>query len=101
MLVACVSMFVHSGSHTRQPLKLAVCTGFSAAHIGLLAAAGSAAGMGPVYFGGLAVCTAHLGWQVSSVDLDDPQDCMSKFVSNQWYGGMLFATIVADRLMGS
>lgn len=41
---------------------------------------------------------AKLLLQISTVDLDDPQDCAAKFASNTWYGALLFAGILADRV---
>lgn len=40
----------------------------------------------------------HLAWQIGSVDLDDRADCAAKFSSNAWYGALLFAGILGDRL---
>ena len=37
--------------------------------------------------------------QVVSVDLDNGRDCMDKFVSNRWVGAIVFAAIVADKLL--
>ncbi len=47
---------------------------------------------------GVAAAGAHLAWQIGSVDLDDSADCAAKFRSNAWYGALLFAGILADRL---
>jgi hypothetical protein len=33
------------------------------------------------------------------VDLDDPSDCAAKFRSNAQYGGIVFAAIVAGKLI--
>lgn len=78
----------------------AYCAGFGAASVALLGATGVAAGCGPAYYAGVAACAGHLAWQVASVDLDSPADCQAKFVSNSWYGALLFAGILADRLAG-
>ncbi|PSC75871.1 4-hydroxybenzoate polyprenyl transferase [Micractinium conductrix] len=74
------------------------CAAFAAANAALLCAAGAAAGAGPAYYAGLAGAASHLAWQISTVDLDDPQDCAAKFASNTWYGALLFAGILADRV---
>lgn len=47
---------------------------------------------------GVAAAGAHLAWQIGTVDLDDSADCAAKFRSNAWYGALLFAGILADRL---
>ena len=81
------------GAHNRRYLAA-----FAALNVGCMAAAGHAAGCGAPFLAGLAVAGAQLGWQVASVDLDDPADCAAKFVSNWWYGAALCGGIVADRL---
>lgn len=72
---------------------------FAAAQTGLLCAAGAAAGAGPAFFAGVAAGAAHQVWQLSSVDLDNPADCMAKFVSNKWYGAAVYAGAVAGRAL--
>jgi 4-hydroxybenzoate polyprenyltransferase len=47
---------------------------------------------------GLALVAAHLAWQVTAVDLDDPRDCLAKFHANRWIGWLLLAGIVAGQL---
>jgi len=76
-----------------------VLSGFAAAQAGLLLAAGHAAGCGGVYQAAVAAGAVHQAWQIGAVDLDNGKQCMSMFVSNKWYGGILFAGIVADRLL--
>ena len=73
--------------------------GFGAANIACLASAGAMAGCHLPYYAGVAAAAAHLGWQVGTVDLDDADDCMAKFRSNFWYGLVVCAGIVTDRLI--
>ncbi|MGD8326211.1 MAG: 4-hydroxybenzoate octaprenyltransferase [Sphingomonadales bacterium] len=40
----------------------------------------------------LAAC-AHLGWQISRLDIDDPENCLALFRSNHIFGLMLFLAI--------
>jgi len=72
--------------------------GFAALQAACLVAAGDAAGLGAVYQAAVAAGAAHQAWQIVSTDLDNGGDCMAKFVSNKWYGLILYAGIVADRL---
>jgi hypothetical protein len=37
--------------------------------------------------------------QIWTVDLDNPKDCMSKFVSNTQVGGLLAAGVIAGKLL--
>ena len=61
--------------------------------------AGSMTDAGLPYYASLAAASGHLAWQISSVKLDDRGDCMAKFVSNKWFGAILFSGIVADKLL--
>ncbi|EFJ45141.1 hypothetical protein VOLCADRAFT_94540 [Volvox carteri f. nagariensis] len=74
-------------------------SGFGALTAGCLVAAGAAAGSGMPYYAGVGAMLAHLTWQVWTVDLSNGPDCMAKFVSNKWAGGLLLAGIIADRLL--
>jgi hypothetical protein len=72
---------------------------FSAANLCLLGLTGHAAGCGLPFYAGVAAAGGHLAWQLASVDLDSRSDCWAKFASNTWYGALVFAGIVADRLL--
>ena len=41
---------------------------------------------------------AHLAWQLRTVKFNDPSTCMQMFVSNRWFGAIVFAGIVAGNL---
>jgi 4-hydroxybenzoate polyprenyltransferase len=73
--------------------------GFGALQVLGLGFAGAAAGCVVPYYAAVAAGAAHQAWQVSSVDLNNGPDCMAKFVSNKWYGAVLYSGIVADRLL--
>jgi hypothetical protein len=45
--------------------------------------------------------SAHLIWQLATLRAHDARDCAAKFVSNKWFGAIVFAAIVADRLAAS
>lgn len=90
---------IRSTALTFGPRTKAYCSGFGAASVALLTAAGHAAGCGPAFYAGAAGAAAHLAWQIRTVDLDSGADCHAKFVSNAWYGALPFAGILADRLL--
>ncbi|MCH8036085.1 MAG: 4-hydroxybenzoate octaprenyltransferase [Proteobacteria bacterium] len=64
----------------------------AAALIGL---AGALAGVGSIFYAGLALALAHLMWQAWTVDTESAEDCLAKFRSNKWLGWIVFAAIVA------
>jgi 4-hydroxybenzoate polyprenyltransferase len=74
-------------------------SGFAVTNAAGMLLAGASAGCGLPYFAGVAAGSAHITWQIRSVDLHDGPDCMAKFVSNQWYGALIYAGVVLDRLM--
>ncbi|ATY67222.1 4-hydroxybenzoate polyprenyl transferase [Cordyceps militaris] len=78
-----------------------VLTGLAAVQIGLLAAAGTAAGAGPAFFigscGGAAVA---LGIMIKRVDLKSVKDCWWWFVNGCWItGGVISMGLAADYLI--
>jgi 4-hydroxybenzoate polyprenyltransferase len=73
--------------------------GFSIATVILFEIAVASAGLGWPAMLAVAVVALHLTWQILTVDLDDPADCLAKFRSNRWIGWILLVGIVAGRLV--
>ncbi|MDX9860985.1 MAG: 4-hydroxybenzoate octaprenyltransferase [Rhodospirillales bacterium] len=94
LLVGVKSSALRLGAATRPWLY-----GFFAATIGLLAAAGWAAGLAWPYYAFLAAAAAHLGWQAGTLAIDKPKDCLRKFRSNRDFALIVFAGIVAARVL--
>eukprot|EP01135_Chromosphaera_perkinsii_P011807 Nk52_evm1s2503 gene=Nk52_evmTU1s2503 len=74
-------------------------SGFSALTIGSLALSGIAAEQTYPFYSALALGAGHLAWQIKTVDLNNPADCMAKFVSNKWFGSLIFGGIVLGNLV--
>jgi 4-hydroxybenzoate polyprenyltransferase len=68
--------------------------GFSIATVILFEIAMAAAGLGWPAMLAVAAVALHLTWQILTVDLDDPADCLAKFRSNRWIGWILLAGII-------
>src|SRR5712691_6317277 len=66
------------GAHTRPWLFF-----FYAAALMAWGAAGIAAGLGILFWGGLAGSALQLAWQAARVAIDEPADCLAKFRSNR------------------
>ncbi|WP_421724613.1 4-hydroxybenzoate octaprenyltransferase [Bauldia sp.] len=64
--------------------------------VALFAAAFVAAGTGTAAYVGLAAAAVHLGWQVVTLDIDDPDRCLMLFRSNRDTGWILFAGLLID-----
>lgn len=75
-----------------------VLTGLALTQVGLLAAAGAAAGAGPVFFvGSCGGALATLGFMIKRVNLKSIQDCWWWFVNGCWItGGVISFGLGAD-----
>lgn len=69
---------------------------FFTATIGLLALAGAAAGAGWPFFALLGLSSLHLVWQVATLNVDDPVNCLTRFRSNRDFGALVFLSLLAD-----
>ena len=69
---------------------------FYAGAIVLIAAAGFMAGGGTIFTIGIIAFAAHLAWQVSRLDIDDPAHCLVLFKSNRDAGLVLFGAMLID-----
>ncbi|MDH3912102.1 MAG: 4-hydroxybenzoate octaprenyltransferase [Rhodospirillales bacterium] len=81
-------------------LKLGAATrpwlvGFYALAVLLMLAAGTAAGLGWPFLAGVLGVALHFAWQVATLDIDDPANCLLRFRSNRFVGWILLAGIVA------
>jgi 4-hydroxybenzoate polyprenyltransferase len=73
--------------------------GFSVATIVLFEIAAALAHLGWPAMLAVAAVALHLTWQILTVDLDDPADCLAKFRSNRWIGWLLLIGIIAGQLL--
>lgn len=64
--------------------------------LGGLAFSGWLVGAGILFFLGLAAAAAQLTWQVATLDIDNPTNCLERFRSNHGFGAIVFAAIVLD-----
>ncbi|XP_022099565.1 4-hydroxybenzoate polyprenyltransferase, mitochondrial-like [Acanthaster planci] len=73
-------------------------TGFGVAMVSGLVLVGAMAEQTAAYYLAVALTAGHIGNQVWTVDIHNPQDCWNKFRSNQRLGAIIFAGIVAGTL---
>ncbi|KAH9626772.1 hypothetical protein KSS87_022086 [Heliosperma pusillum] len=73
-------------------------SGFGLACITGLAVSGFNADLGWPYYICLGGASGQLAWQIYTVDLSNRADCNRKFVSNKWFGALLFSGILFGRL---
>ena len=62
---------------------------------------GLAAGAGLVFLAGMGLAGAHLAWQVTTLDIDDAQNCLARFRSNRDFGLLIFVAIALDMALAS
>ena len=72
---------------------------FGGASICLFAAAGAASELHSSYYALLGLGAAHLAWQIHTVDLGCRASCLAKFQSNSHFGALLFAAVVAGKVL--
>ena len=63
--------------------------------------AGLLAGAEIVFLLGMAAAGAHLFWQVATLDINDPENCLRRFRSNRDFGLIVFAAILFDLVLAS
>lgn len=71
--------------------KLAAC---GLAAFGCFSAAGLSAAMGWPFYAALGVAGAHVGRQIYTLDVNNPEDCACKFKSNSLVGLVIFLGII-------
>ncbi|MBO0765378.1 MAG: 4-hydroxybenzoate octaprenyltransferase [Hyphomicrobiaceae bacterium] len=69
---------------------------FYAGAVVVWGAAGLLAGAHGCFLLVLALLAAQLAWQIATLDIDDPANCLTRFRSNRLVGWLLLAGIVAD-----
>jgi 4-hydroxybenzoate polyprenyltransferase len=67
----------------------------------LWAAAGFFAGTHLIFFTALALVGLQLAWQVATLEIDDPQNCLRRFQSNRDVGWAIFIGLLADMALST
>jgi len=73
-----------------------ILAGFYALAVMWIATAFVTAGAGFYALAGLGLLAAHLAWQVTQLDINDPEHCLRLFKANRDAGLLLFAALVLD-----
>jgi 4-hydroxybenzoate polyprenyltransferase len=71
-------------------------SGFYAGAVALWAAAGVLAGAGWLSLLALTLAAIQLAWQLKTLEIDDPANCLHRFQSNRIVGWLLLGGLVAD-----
>ncbi|XP_038991291.1 LOW QUALITY PROTEIN: 4-hydroxybenzoate polyprenyltransferase, mitochondrial-like [Hibiscus syriacus] len=73
-------------------------TGFEISCISSHALSGFNADIGWSYYAFLAAASGQLAWQIWTVNLTCRTDCHRKFLSNKWFGALIFSGILFGRV---
>lgn len=71
-------------------------TGFYAGALVLWIAAVAMAGGGVITFAGLGAVACHFAWQIGTLRIHEPDNCLHRFKSNRHVGAMFLAAIILD-----
>lgn len=74
--------------------------GFYAATLALIWLAGFLTGLGWPFYFTLFVAGLHLLWQIKTVNITDPKNCLSRFSSNRNFGLIILSGIIAAQTTG-
>jgi 4-hydroxybenzoate polyprenyltransferase len=66
-----------------------------------ITAAGIMAHAGTAFLLGMMAAAAQLVWQVSTLDIDDPENCLERFRSNRDFGVIVLAAILIDMALAA
>ncbi len=66
-----------------------------------LVGAGLLAGAGIVFLIGMGLAGAQLAWQVKTLDIDDADNCLTRFRSNRDFGVIVFVAAALDMALAS
>lgn len=72
---------------------------FFGATLLLLVFAGLLAGAGVIFLAGIALAAIHMGWQIVTLDVEDPSNCLRRFRSNRNLGAIIFVALLADMMI--
>lgn len=64
-------------------------------------AAGIMAHAGLAFLVGMAAAAAQLAWQVATLNIGDPDNCLTRFRSNRDFGAIVFAAILIDMALAA
>lgn len=86
------------GDKTRQAIVLLYGTALTLFLVAFLLTGGPAAGPSWPAYAGLLLGATQMGWQIRSLDIDDPDQCLALFKSNTAFGWIVFFGLVFSAL---
>jgi len=66
-----------------------------------ITAAGLMANAGTAFLLGMLAAAAQLAWQVATLDIDDPENCLRRFRSNRDFAAIVLGAILLDMALAA
>ena len=66
-----------------------------------ITAAGVMAHAGTAFLLGMVAAGAHLAWQIATLNIDDPENCLKRFRSNRDFGALVLGAILIDMALAT
>lgn len=95
-LVGLKSTALRFGAGTKRWLAL-----FYGGALACIGVSGWLAGGGALFFTGVAGAAVHATWQIATLNIDDPESCLTRFRSNHAFGAFIFAALTAEMAVKS
>jgi 4-hydroxybenzoate polyprenyltransferase len=94
ILVGVKSTALKFGNHSKLWISV-----FYVISLSLIGASGHIVNLDWPFFVGIVICAFQLVWQVKTLDIDDPKNCLRRFKSNRDFGLIMFIAIVATHMI--
>jgi 4-hydroxybenzoate polyprenyltransferase len=94
-----IRLGIHSSALLFGRLDVAAVMSCYAITLGLLVLAGQLAGLGGIYFMGLAVAAVVALYHYTLIRQRQREQCFKAFLHNNWFGAAVFAGIAADYIL--
>jgi 4-hydroxybenzoate polyprenyltransferase len=94
VMIGVKSTALKLGENTRPALAF-----FALIALALFTLAGWMVALDTVFYFGMGLALLHVAWQLITLDINDPANCLKRFNSNHIFGAVVFAAIVAGSVL--
>jgi 4-hydroxybenzoate polyprenyltransferase len=94
ILIGVKSTAIKFGNHSKLYISV-----FYVISLSLFGISGHIVSLGWPFFVGIVICAFQLVWQVKTLDIDDPKNCLRRFKSNRDFGLIMFIAIVTTHMI--
>jgi 4-hydroxybenzoate polyprenyltransferase len=94
IMIGVKSTALKLGESTRPALAF-----FALIALALFTMAGWMVALGVFFYIGMAIAALHVAWQLITLDINDPANCLARFKSNHVFGAIVFVAIVLGHVI--